>query len=65
MLFFAHHQVQLIQSTIPVIDKILVDMVDDDPECRPLPRETLDKLGKIVYAMPPESLLIPPEVVES
>lgn len=39
-------------------------MVDPDPLRRPLPRETLDKLEKVIRGMPPESLLIPPEVVE-
>lgn len=57
---------QPIQSTITAIDEILADMpVDTDPIRRPLPREALDRLGKVVHAMPPESLLIAPEITES
>ncbi|CAL1711544.1 unnamed protein product [Somion occarium] len=48
------------RSTIPAIDKILAELVLDDPVARPTSSEALAKLSNVVNSMPPEALLLKP-----
>ena len=47
---------------IVAIDDILVALADVDPTIQMDANEALEKLGKVVHAMMPESLLIQPDV---
>ena len=52
----------LSQSTIPAIDEVVVCMTEMDPAHRLDAKEAKDRLGTIFHSMPPESLLIKPDV---
>ena len=52
------------QSTIPKVDEVLVSMTNIDPIHRLDVKEAKDRLGTIVYSMPPESLLVRPDMVK-
>ena len=52
-----------LQSTIPVIDEVLVSMTDLDPVHRLDAKEAKDRLGSVVNSMAPESLLIKPKTL--
>jgi len=48
------------KAQIPAIDRILLDMIHDDPERRTDAQVALDRLRDAVYSLPPKSLLIEP-----
>ena len=53
------------QSTIPAIDEVLAGMTNIDPAHRLDAKEALDKLGKVLCSMTPESLLIEPVIIKT
>ena len=55
----------IFQSTIPAIDDVLVGMTNIDPGNRLDAREALDRLGKVICSMTPESLLIKPLIIKT
>ena len=50
---------------IAAIDHVLEEMTESNLETRLSAQEALDKLGSIVNAMPPESLLVDLEVLRN
>jgi hypothetical protein len=54
-----------LQTNISGIDQVLEDMVGADMGTRLNAHETLEKLGRVVNAMPPTSLLIEPEILRN
>ena len=64
-LLFSYSMTLAFQSTIPAIDEVLVGMTNIDPVHRLDAKEALDKLGKVICSMTPESLLIEPVIIKT
>jgi hypothetical protein len=58
-------QPRLVQSTIKEIDEAISDLTQADPELRMSADTALERLGNIVNAMSPGSLLIEPQVIKA
>ncbi|KAF8799944.1 hypothetical protein BYT27DRAFT_6845910 [Phlegmacium glaucopus] len=50
-------------ANIPGIDEVLKEMTHADPGARPCAGEALEKLARVVNALPPAALLIHPEIL--
>ncbi|RPD56364.1 hypothetical protein L226DRAFT_468524, partial [Lentinus tigrinus ALCF2SS1-7] len=51
-----------LRTTISSIDEIMKTMRSPDPSSRPTSRDALYRLIEVVASLPPQSLLIPPEI---
>jgi len=61
--FFSCFVLTISQANISGIDEVLKEMTHADPAARPCANGALEKIARVVNALPPAALLIHPEIL--